>query len=139
MSTLQERVEAEFENIEQVFAELPSGHSCSELSKLELAGVAALLHNFYNGIENILKQVVQGSGLALPTGDSWHRDLVDLAQSQAIISAKTAEELRKYLAFRHFFVHAYAFDLRAERMGSLVENVAETFDSFQLDIEQTIR
>ena len=55
MSTLQERVEAEFENIEQVLAELPSDHSCSELSKLELVGVAALLHIFYNGIENILK------------------------------------------------------------------------------------
>jgi hypothetical protein len=61
---------------------------------LELAGVAALLHNFYNAVENLLKQVVRARGLDIPSGDSWHRDLVSLASSRKIVSETTANELR---------------------------------------------
>ena len=68
MAPLRDRVDAEFANIEGALAELPWEQACSELSKLELAGVASLLHNFYNGIENVLKQaiVAQGSDPARP-------------------------------------------------------------------------
>lgn len=57
MTDMNERIEAEFENIEQVLGRLPASDSCGVLSSLELAGVGALLQSFYNGIENILKQL----------------------------------------------------------------------------------
>ena len=135
MTSLRERVEAEFENIERVLAEFPEDRSYAELSMLELAGVAALLHNFYNGIENILKYVVQNLSFDLPEGDSWHRDLVNLATSEKLIGESTAADLRPYLAFRHFFVHAYALDLQPERLEPLSNKAGETFSSFRKDIE----
>ena len=105
---------------------------------LELAGVAALLHNFYNGIENVLKCVVQDLALDLPEGESWHRDLVNLAASEGLIAESTTEELRQYLAFRHFFVHAYALDLLPERLEPLSNRASLVFKTFRRDIEKTI-
>ena len=131
MTSLRERAEAEFENIERVLAELPEKRPYSELSILELAGVSTLLHNFYNGIENILKYVVQDKGLDIPDSASWHRDLVNLAARERLVTDSTAEIFKPYLAFRHFFVHAYAIDLQAERLEPLSEKARSVFDSLK--------
>ena len=103
-----------------------------------MAGISTLLHNFYNGIEDILRRVVQHRELNVPDGDSWHRDLVNLAASENLISASTADALKPYLAFRHFFVHAYAVDLQANRLKPLCEEVRMVVDSFREDIEQLL-
>jgi len=133
-----ERVAAEMENIERTLKEIPPAAQCPRLSTLELAGVAALLHNFYNGIENALKQVLQSRSVELPTGDSWHRDLLAPAADRQIIRKDTVEALKPYLAFRHFFSHAYALDLQAPRMESLVETANPTFHCFKQDVSAAL-
>ena len=138
MTSLKDRVEAEFEHIERTLAALPEERSYSELSTLELAGVATLLHNFYSGVENILKHVVQDRGLELPGGEFWHRDLVTLAVSAQLLQEVTAEKLRQYLAFRHFFVHAYALDLLPERLEPLDNGIRKVFHAFRQDIEKAV-
>lgn len=136
MASFHEHAEAEFENIEKVLQQLPLGQALPQLSVLELAGVAALIHSLYNGIENILKQSVLAKGLKLPQGETWHRDLVTLAVSDGIISSVTEEAIKQYLAFRHFFAHAYAFELYADRIVPLVEGASKVIENFKKDIEQ---
>ena len=139
MAELHERAEAELENIEHVVAELPDSSSLPNLSSLELAGVAALLHSFYNGIENILKQIVISRSKGPPDSPSWHRDLVNIATSNDIISESTAKELRQYLAFRHFFSHGYSFDLDKKHIIPLVKDIQGTLASFKDDINKTLK
>ena len=127
------RVEAEFEAIESTLSSLPST-PLAELTKLELAGVAALLHNFYNGLENILKQVCRAQQIDIPSGSSWHRDLLLTAGGTNILSAALVDELSRYLALRHFFSHAYALDLFPERMEPLHQRAVEIFDRFRREI-----
>jgi hypothetical protein len=115
MAKVHEQVEAAFENIERTLAEVPDHESLPNLSNLELAGLAALIHNFYNGIENILKQLVTAAGEKLPDGSSWHQDLINTAMSNDIISESTAKKLRQYLAFRHF--SAMVIPLNSIRSG----------------------
>ena len=87
MPTVHEYVEAERDNINRLIADLPDAASLTNLSNLELAGVAALIHNFYNAIENILKQILLATGDKTPQGASWHRDLVNIAVSKSLISS----------------------------------------------------
>jgi len=128
MVDVKERVLVEEENIRHALEQLPKSHELSKLSELELAGTAALLQNIYNGLENILKQVVIETGAKLPNGPSWHRDLLNLAVSQRIIQVSTAHSLAPYMAFRHFFSHAYALDLEPERMEPLVDGASRMVD-----------
>ena len=131
------RIEAEYEAIENTLSALPD-RPLSTLSQLELAGVAALLHNFYNGIENIVKQVFQGKSFPIPQGESWHRDLLLAAAEKNIISDLLLNNLKQYLAFRHYFSHAYALELFPERMEPLVRDAVAVFNGFKQQIDKII-
>ena len=130
-------IDAEYEEIEKTLSSLPT-KPISKLSKLELAGVVALLHDFYNGIENVLKQAFRIKNIQTPQGESWHRDLLLEATEENILSEQLANELKRYLAFRHFFSHGYAIDLSPDRMEPLVTNVRDAFKNFKKEIDKTL-
>ncbi|MCK5147276.1 hypothetical protein KAR48_11005 [bacterium] len=134
MVKLIDKIEAEFENIDNILIELPSFNKLPYLSLLELAGVAALIHSFYNGIENILKQIIKHENISLPIGSSWHRDLLTISEQNRILSRETIVLLGEYLAFRHFFSHAYALDLYPEKMEPLVLQIGKINLMFKAEI-----
>jgi len=135
MADYRMRIEAEYEVIEKILSSLPST-PLYDLTDLELAGVAALIHNLYNCIENVIKQVFAAKGLTIPPGQSWHRDLLLEAVRKNIISESLADNLKRFLAFRHFFSHAYALDLNPERMEPLTTNTSTLFKQFKSEIEK---
>jgi hypothetical protein len=136
MDRLSQIVKAELENIDGLFEEMPPVSKLPDLSALELAGVAALLHNFYNGIENIIKQVFISLKLPVPEGKSWHKELLENAVNKKVISEECKNQLGLYMAFRHFFSHAYALDLYSEKMEPLVENLKEVYSLFRKEISK---
>ncbi len=73
------RIEAEYEATENALSALPD-RPLSTLTQLEIAGVAALLPNFYNGIENVLKQVFQQRSHAIPLKENHGTEISCLPQ-----------------------------------------------------------
>ncbi|MFH1777807.1 MAG: MAE_28990/MAE_18760 family HEPN-like nuclease [Candidatus Omnitrophota bacterium] len=137
MADHKEYIEAEYEAIEKTLGNLPQ-KPLLQLSELELAGVAVLLNNFYNAIENILKQILKNQSVKLPEGSSWHQNLINTAVNENIIPDSLAEEISEYMSFRHFVAHGYAFNLSAERLQELKDNVLKTFEKFKEEINKTI-
>jgi len=135
MDELWEEIETEKQLIEKTLAELEKGLQSSERSYLILAGMAALVHNIYNGIENIIKRTLVAKGKT-PDQRSpfWHQDLLDAAVEEKIISQEMAARLKEYLSFRHFFVHAYGILLKPEKLSPLANNAARLWQAFYTEI-----
>jgi hypothetical protein len=138
MADLREKVEAELQNIDDALRDLPQSKQLAHLSSLELVGTAALLSSFYNGVENILKQVLLARRIAIPAGAAWHRDLLNLVAKHGVISVGTRDQLAAYLAFRHFFSHAYGFDLDPDRLLPLVRDLPCVYRDVRREVIKAI-
>jgi hypothetical protein len=108
---------------------------------VELSALAAMIHSFYNGIENIFKRIAEGLDGQLPPSEFWHRELLDTMNKPgkvrpAVISESLVECLDSYLDFRHFFRHSYTFDLHWERMKTLVLDCEETLKLLEDELDR---
>ena len=102
--------------------------------------LAAILHSFYGGVENISKRIALEIDHSVPSGMSSHSGLLDqMARPTdlrpAVISKDLHERLDAYLDFRHVFRHAYAFDLKWRKMRDLVLKCEETLDTLQAELD----
>ena len=66
MASLIEKVNVEMENISAVLKELKEIKDKPDKTLVELAGTGTFLHNVYNGMENILKQILNSKGIQIP-------------------------------------------------------------------------
>ncbi|ODS31904.1 MAG: hypothetical protein SCARUB_02984 [Candidatus Scalindua rubra] len=105
-----------------------------ERSVIELAATGTFLQNIYNGMENILKQVLRVKDIDVPKSDTWHKDLLNLSVSTGIISERLSDKLYEYLTFRHFFVHAYGFMLDEVQLEDLASSIPEVWSQFMEEI-----
>ncbi len=107
---------------------------------IELSALAAMLHSFYNGIENIFKRAAVELGDPMPVGESWHQELLEtMAEAtrhrKPLISPGLRGRLKEYMEFRHFFRHAYVFSLRWDRMKGLVMGCEDTLHQLEAELD----
>lgn len=138
MDKLRQAVRLEFELIAETLAQLPDPGKLESLSRLEVLGTAKCLSDVYMGFENTIKRIAQSRGLQLPTGPSWHRDLLRFAIDNHFISQSTGDLMVSLLGFRHFSAHAYGMRLSPERFGPVVRLAPGAFESFKEDIERLL-
>ena len=124
------RLAAEKEHVETTLTDLAEALARKEKQTVELAAIGAFLHNFYSGVENILKQIVKDKGTAVPDGPTWHKDLLETSVTIGVVPRSLADDLYEYIAFRHFFVHAYAFMLKEEHLLPLATHAEDVWSQF---------
>jgi uncharacterized protein YutE (UPF0331/DUF86 family) len=139
MDELTEQILAEKENVEIALHNLKTAMARNEKTVIELAAVATFLHNIYNGIENILKQILLSKNIEIPKSGKWHKDLLNKSLSSGIISEELSDKLYKYLTFRHFFVHAYGFMLDEKELERLANDIPDVWQQFLLEIENFLK
>ena len=135
MDKLPKEILAEIEYVEISLANLKTTLMKSEKSVIELSAIATFIHNIYNGVENILKQIFKKQQINLTKSEFWHKELIQTAVSHKIISSSLSNKLYEYLSFRHFFIHGYGFMLEEEQLSDLANDAPEVWQQLLKEIK----
>lgn len=138
MAELTPEILAEKENIDKALKNLSETMKRTEKTVIELAAAGTFLHNFYSGIENVMKQVLIIKGIRTEKSVNWHKDLLNKAADCKVILPELAEELYEYLAFRHFFVHSYGFKLEEKYLLELSDKAERICGRFFDEIKKSL-
>lgn len=108
---------------------------------VQMTALASVLHSFYNGVESIFIIIAKEIDDAVPSGDRWHRDLLEqmgMANEfrEAVLPLPIQLQLQNYLAFRHYYRHAYSFFLRWEELRELVLPLTAVWDQTRTVLNQ---
>ena len=132
-----ERIRGELENIEEVVTRVRRAMEAAGGDAMERDlywdAIALNLHDFYTGLERVLRHIATEVDGHVPAGAEWHQELlrqmaIPLPRIRpAVFSADTIKRLDEYLRFRHVVRHVYAFEFDPQRIRPLVEALAGDF------------
>ena len=134
----------EFLNIKAEIADAQARVAVCEPDTFELRAIGSILHDVYNGVESICRRIAKEIDRGLPTGASWHRDLLEGMTKPIskvrpeVVRPETASMLEGYLSFRHLVRNVYGFRLDWVQMKPLLENAVATVEAFAADVERFI-
>jgi hypothetical protein len=119
--------------------EIRDRYACREKDYLIEPAMGTYLMNFYNGIENILKRISKECYATMPSGESWHKELLLLSSNppggmSALFDEDLVSKLHPYRNFRHRFISGYGFQLKAEKMLELIDDSYPLWDNIKAAI-----
>jgi len=127
---LQSEINQEILSLEALLRELETLKprlAQKEISNLDLRAAGSILHDFYNGVENIFRRVAEELNGGLPAGEDWHKQLLtDMSLDvkgvrPPLVSEDLKLKLQKYLGFYHIFRNVYGFHLEQEQIKVMVK------------------
>ena len=140
---LQSEINQEVSSLEALLQELKTLKprlAYKKVSNLDLRAAGSILHDFYNGVENIFRRVAQELNGGLPAGEDWHKQLlIDMSLKikgvrPPLISEDVKLKLQRFLGFRHVFRNIYGFHLEQEQIKTLVKEFPRTLLSLKKEI-----
>jgi len=143
---LEVRLRKELANLEKLVAELKSIGRMRELKvdSVRIRACASILHDFYSGIEKMFINIAREADRTVPTGDGWHRELLDQMTLDipdirpAVLDPELAARLQQYLSFRHRFRNLYGYELEWGKMEELINNMDPTLKRLKDSMESLL-
>ena len=142
---LREAIAVELENIHRLKVEMDLVTGKKQRSEPEFSrSVGSILHDFYCGIEKILKRIAVAVDGNLPADAQWHKSLLmQMAENvpgkrDAVLSGDLAAGLKNYLTFRHLFRNIYGFNLKWEQEEELCKNLPEICSQLEAEVHAFI-
>ncbi|TYB31253.1 MAG: hypothetical protein FXF47_05095 [Candidatus Mcinerneyibacterium aminivorans] len=132
-----EKINIEIKNIDNLIKEMEplflKIQSEDTFNSTELYAAAAFLHSFYNGIEKILKIISKDHYSKNITGKKWHKNLLLFAKDR-ILKKSSINLLEDYMGFRHFFRHAYTFQIKYKYIKKLIYPLQKRWENIKKEI-----
>ena len=143
---IKEQIKFKINDIDKLFLEYDLIFKKIEVETPDLFDMTILgsvLHSFYNGLENIFEIIAKNIDGNVPSGNKSHQELLHQMESEngmrnEILNEEMYLELREYATFRHFYRHAYSFQLNWEKMKPLVDNVHGIWEKVKESLENFI-
>ena len=128
-----------FSEYELIFIKIKS----EDPDLFDMTILGSVMHSFYNGLENIFEIIAKNIDGNVPSGNKSHQELLHQMASENSKRAEILDEelyfkLREYATFRHFYRHAYSFQLDWKKMKNLVENINTVWDQVKFRLENTL-
>lgn len=142
---LKSDIRDELKKLEKVFAEFIPLKEALDLKKEKVnsydkAAIGYLMHNFYNGCENIFRSIARFFENDF-SERSWHKDLLKRMRLDIkgfrprVISDDLFIRLDEFRGFRHKFRYSYSFELDWERERVVADKLPETWEIFRAEID----
>jgi hypothetical protein len=141
---LAERIRGELEALEHLVTRAEGAiRRASETPQDDeyfVAAAALDMHGFYVGFERLFELIAGEIDASRPSGRHWHRDLLKQMSLNvpgtrpAVLSQATTSALTEFLEFRHIVRNVYTFNLRPDRIASLVSDLRPVFKQAQGDL-----
>jgi hypothetical protein len=103
---------------------------------IQMSAMSAVLHSFYNGIESIFLIIEKFEKHSVTKSAGWHKELLNNAvHVMDIISSESRDILVEYMQFRHFFRHAYNFQMSWQKMEHLALGIEDVWKRVKSEVE----
>ncbi len=141
LKVLKSQVAGELEKMRKLLdeaMEIQNGTS----SNVAIRAGGSVLHDFYTGAENIFHAIAGGIDEKIPTGTSWHVELLYQMSlniegvRSPIICSSTAKMLEEYLRFRHLFRKRYGYDLKWTNIKNLLKKMPVLYKALENDLNK---
>ena len=105
------------------------------LDEIEVRGAALSLASLYNGMERVLKQILSDGKENVGESPNWHADLLAKSSTLGVVTAKTGQDLKGFLSFRHFVRHAYSFEIDPRAIDAILDAAPDVVRRFMAEVQ----
>lgn len=138
---LANRIRNELVDLERVLSRaeeaIVASHEYVQKQNFYIDSAALSLHDIYTGLERIFQLIATTVDNTLPSGNTWHRDLLRQMNLEIsnlrpkVLSDDVVNNLDEFLRFRHVVRNVYAFTFDPEQIERLVKLARPAFEQVQ--------